>query len=101
VVIRQGSLTVLDAAGPLKQLPLSGGQYDLQGLADFMSEIKDREPDEDKVALLFEPGIAYDTLVQVMDAVRTQPSRPGHPARDLFPQISVGDAPQAAAGGTP
>ncbi|MDR3416193.1 MAG: biopolymer transporter ExbD [Nevskia sp.] len=97
VVIRRDGFTVADASGPLKQLPVTAtGEYDLQGLGDFIGQIKDREPAEDKIALLLEPGITYNTLVQVMDTVRVQPAGPGHPQRDLFPQIAVGDAPQAA-----
>ena len=45
--------------------------------------------------MLAEPNTSYDTLVQVMDAVRA-----GHMAQDgkvvrseLFPNISIGDAP--------
>jgi hypothetical protein len=29
-----------------------------------------------------------------MDTVRVQPASPGHPQRDLFPQIGMGDAPK-------
>jgi biopolymer transport protein ExbD len=103
VIVRTDGLTVADAGGPIKQFPNSEGRYDLHGLADLLDQIKDRAPDDDKITLLLEPGIAYDTLVQVMDTVRLQPSSPGHPQRDLFPQISMGDAPQSAPanGGTP
>jgi len=97
VIVRRDLMIVADAGGELEQVPRAQAQYDLHGLADFMRRVKNHEPAEDKVALLLEPGIPYDTLVQVMDAVRLQPAGPGHPARDLFPQISVGDAPQAAA----
>jgi len=48
-------------------------------------------PDEDKIALLLEPDISYDVLIQVMDTARYYPGEA--PPRDMFPQVSIGDAP--------
>ncbi|MBV8063861.1 MAG: biopolymer transporter ExbD [Nevskia sp.] len=98
VIVRQDGLTVGDEAGVLKQFPLAAGSYDFKGLGELMAQVKDREPAEDKISLLLEPGIQYDVLVQVMDAVRLQAGTPGHPQRDLFPQIAVGDAPNPGTG---
>ncbi len=94
VIVRQTGLTVADSGGAVKELPNTANAYDLPGLADLLSQIKDREPSEDKITLLLEPGVTYDALVQVMDTVRVQPASPGHPQRDLFPQIGMGDAPK-------
>ena len=103
VVVRMDGLTVADENGPLKQFPTTGGVFDYAGVGDLLAQIKDREPTEDKITLLMDPTVPYDVLVQVMDVVRLQPGTPGHPQRDLFPQIAMGDAPQpgaaAAAGG--
>jgi biopolymer transport protein ExbD len=105
IVVRTDGLALSDSNGPIQQFPNGAGGYDLKGLAELLDQIKDRTPDEDKITLLLEPGIAYDTLVQVMDTVRLQPASPGHPQRDLFPLISMGDAPQLNAptvpGGAP
>lgn len=97
VVVRTDGLTLGDSNGPIQQFPNGANGYDLHALGDLLAQIKDRAPDEDKITLLLEPGIAYDVLVQVMDTVRVQAASPGHPQRDLFPMISMGDAPQAAA----
>jgi hypothetical protein len=43
-----------------------------------------------------EPKIAYDNLIQIMDAVRSTEIRIAGSATqrvDLFPHISIGDAP--------
>ena len=96
VIVRQDGMTIGDAGGALRQFPNTGGAYDYKGLGELLAQIKDREPAEDKITLLLEPGIAYDTLVQVMDTVRVQAGTPGHPQRDLFPQIGMGDAPKTA-----
>ncbi|MBU2479036.1 MAG: biopolymer transporter ExbD, partial [Gammaproteobacteria bacterium] len=59
--------------------------------------IKSRYPDKQDVTLLLEPDIAYDSLVQTMDAVRIADTVvAGNLVKvELFPQISVGDAPLA------
>lgn len=98
VIVRQDGLTVGDAGGALKQFPAANGVYDFQALGELLAQVKDREPNEDKITLLLEPGIKYDTLVQLMDTVRVQAGSPGHPQRDLFPQIGVGDAPHPNGG---
>ena len=45
--------------------------------------------------MLSEPNTSYDTLVQVMDSVRAGHSIENHQIvrTELFPQISIGDAP--------
>ncbi len=69
--------------------------YDFDALSEKLSEIKKRYPEKTDVAILLESDIAYDTLVQVMDRVRiTQKIEDGAIVRsDLFPDISIGDAP--------
>ena len=54
-------------------------------------------PDQKAATLLAQPNTPYDTLVQVMDAMRA-----GHLVQgnklvrgELFPNISIGDAPVA------
>jgi biopolymer transport protein ExbD len=69
--------------------------YDFDALSEKLSEIKKRYPEKTDVAILLESDIAYDTLVQVMDRVRiAQRIEDGAIVRsDLFPDISIGDAP--------
>ncbi len=69
--------------------------YDYDALSEKLSDIKKRYPQKTDVAILLESDIAYDTLVQVMDRVRiAQKIEDGAIIRsDLFPDISIGDAP--------
>lgn len=69
--------------------------YDYDALSEKLSEIKKRYPEKTDAAILLESDIAYDTLVQVMDRVRiSQKIEDGAIVRsDLFPDISIGDAP--------
>jgi biopolymer transport protein ExbD len=93
LIVRKDSVELLDREGVIKQLPNSTTGYDFQDLGDLVGQIKDRFPDEDKITMMLEPDIAYDALVQLMDVVRMDPGGNGKPQRELFPQISMGDAP--------
>jgi biopolymer transport protein ExbD len=74
--------------------------YDFDALSEKLSDIKKRYPQKTDVAILLESDIAYDTLVQVMDRVRiAQKVENGTIVRsELFPDISIGDAPVNAGG---
>ena len=63
---------------------------------DVLLEIKRRFPDEDKITLLFAKKVAYKTLIQVMDHVRSTQVVQIDTVQtvELFPNISIGDAPE-------
>ena len=101
VVVRAQSLVVQDKnTGPLTQLPNGAEGYDFAGLSAYLGRVKAQFPELRNATLLLEPDVPYDTIVQVMDAVRSfEGTLDGRPARgELFPQISLGDAPLAAGG---
>jgi biopolymer transport protein ExbD len=101
VVIRPDALEVGDRIGGLIQRIASTPQgYDLAALATLMQQIKSKYPDTKTASVLAQPDTAYDVLVQVMDAVR-EVRPPGAdakaPSLELFPDISIGDAPISVA----
>jgi biopolymer transport protein ExbD len=101
VVIRPDSLDVGDRIGGLIQrIPSTPQGYDLTALATLMQQIKAKYPDTKAASVLAQPNTAYDVLVQVMDAVR-EVRPPGTaakaPSLELFPDISIGDAPISVA----
>ena len=102
IVVREAGMEVGDRyRGVLKTLPSSEAGYDLVGLAAYLKdEVKARFPDKTDATLLLEPDIAYDTLVQVMDTVRVVAMPDGGEPAELFPDISIGDAPAAQATGS-
>ena len=71
-------------------------------LSTKLSELKNRYPQKTDAAILLEQDIAYDTLVQVMDRVRIEEEideiEESIVRSDLFPDISIGDAPVADGG---
>jgi biopolymer transport protein ExbD len=94
VTVRAQQLIVGDMGGTIRVLPSTPAGYDLKALGELLRDIKAQMPTEEKLALLLEPDISYDNLIQVMDAARYFPGEA--PPRDMFPQISIGDAPVMA-----
>jgi len=96
VIVRKNAIQVADrGTGLLKALPNTPQGYDFAGLSDFMQEIKAKFPEKTDATVLLEPDTAYDTVVQVMDAVRAFTVKQGTKSAqaELFPDISIGDAP--------
>lgn len=95
VIIRPNDLVINDRnSGPLKLLENTAGGYDLDGLSEFMRRVKSQYPQMTDATILPGPNVSYDTLVQVMDAVRVyQLPKPPYSKAELFPDISIADAP--------
>ena len=98
VIVRQDKIEVGDRnQGLLGIYPNSDTGYDYDALAVKLRELKKRYPSKTDASILLEQDIAYDTLVQVMDTVRVAQEvneDEGQVERsDLFPDISIGDAP--------
>ncbi len=99
-VHRDGKLELADRNGTLTQIPGTTEGRDLKTLADHLLAIKQADPKEETITLLLEPDVPYDALVQVMDTARTAPGEAifENGSHDMFPLISIGDAPTAQAG---
>jgi biopolymer transport protein ExbD len=96
VIVREDKIEIGDRnQGLLGVYPNGVDGYDFDALAGKLTELKNRYPEKTDAAILLEQDIAYDTLVQVMDKVRVSVTRDGDAIKrsDLFPQISIGDAP--------
>ena len=93
VIIRPNDLVVNDRnSGPLKTFANTANGYDLDRLSEFMRQIKSQFPQMTDATILPAPAIPYDTLVQVMDAVRVY-QLPDYSKAELFPDIAIADAP--------
>ncbi len=97
VVVRHDAIEVGDKIGGLiARIPNTAQGPDLVTLNAQMFEIKKKFPDVTGASLLPEPNIPYDTVIHVMDAMRTGKTANGGTTVvdvDLFPAISIGDAP--------
>ena len=101
IIVRQNVISVGDRnAGLLTRLPTVDGDYDYDGLTEYLKRVKAKFPEKLDAALLLERDVSYDVLVQVMDAVRVYEAEvDGDLVRaELFPEIAIGDAPRRAKG---
>jgi biopolymer transport protein ExbD len=98
VIVRRDSLQVADTnTGPLAApFPNKNGDYDFDALSQYLQFVKSKYPDKTEASVLVEPDTPYDTLVQVMDHVRVLDVNAGlsDVQYELFPDISIGDAPR-------
>lgn len=112
VVIRPDALDVGDRIGGLIQhIPNNAQGYDLASLSTLMQQVKAKFPEAKAATVLAQPNTSYEVLVQVMDTVRegtpapdvalaaaSAPVQGAAPPRvELFPDISIGDAPISVA----
>jgi len=96
VVLRPDAIEIGDRIGGLIQrIPNTDKGYDLSTLAGTMYQIKAKFPDKLDATLLAQPNTSYDALVQVMDVMRVTKTAQGATvvSTELFPNISIGDAP--------
>lgn len=97
VVIRHDAIEVGDKVGGLIQrIPNTADGIDATTLNGVMFVVKNKFPDVTSASVLPEPDVPYDTVIQVMDAMRSGKTANGGTEVvdvDLFPAISIGDAP--------
>jgi biopolymer transport protein ExbD len=100
VVVREDSIEVYYPSGVLiktigpKETD-AGGQLDYATLSLVLQEVKKQDKDKSDVLLLSEAGVDYQSLVTAMDTVRgfTTVVATSAVEIELFPEISLGDAP--------
>jgi biopolymer transport protein ExbD len=106
VIVRKLGLELTNGHQIIATIPNVNGEYDLRTLSRMAMSLKRDYPDANAASVLLEPDIAYDNLVQVMDAIRSAEAEPAAPEADvpkpespkpirvaLFSDIAVGDAP--------
>ncbi|SFF47008.1 Biopolymer transport protein ExbD [Fontimonas thermophila] len=93
VIVRDSGLTLTQNGSVIQSWPKTDSGYNYAALGQSLAEIKNRNPAEDRITLLLEPAVPYDVLIQVMDTVHYLPAAREGVLVDMYPQISVGDAP--------
>ena len=98
VTIRKQYLAISDNRGGLiKTVKRDGSEKDFSRLHDTLKQVKARLPDHTAVTILAERATSYDDLIQVMDSARSFRAQVNNEwvFAELFPDISIGDAPKA------
>lgn len=96
VVVRRDRIEVADGrGGTIKSIPKVDGEHDYAQLSMVMQEVKRRMPEKRDITVLLRDDTSYQTLVTVMDKVRSYPTVQYLEVvqAELFPVISIGDAP--------
>ena len=101
VMVRKDLLQVADRnTGPLAVIANTASGYNYEALTEYLKRVKAKFPEKTDASVLLEADTPYDTLVQVMDRVRVFEVGQGMNTvqAELFPDISIGDAPPVDAG---
>lgn len=108
VIVRQDKIELADRnQGLLAVVPNVDEAHDFVAVGDKLLQFKERYPEKTDASILLEQDIPYDTLVQIMDTVRISEAvevdelddtKQSIVRSDLFPDISIGDAPVLAGG---
>lgn len=96
VVVYDDRLVVADGRGwVIKTVPTVDGEHNYDELSLVMQELKRRMPEKEDITVLLEDDTSYQTLVSVMDKVRSYPTVQALDVvqAELFPVISLGDTP--------
>jgi biopolymer transport protein ExbD len=97
VIVRKEGIQIADrGTGLLKALPDgAAGQHDLKGLSEYLQFVKQKYPQKTDATVLLEADTPYDIVIAVMDTVRAYTAQQDGKflQAELFPDISIGDAP--------
>ncbi|MEE9492754.1 MAG: biopolymer transporter ExbD [Gammaproteobacteria bacterium] len=81
-------------SGEFQTLETSDRESGIQALGSYLLDIKKRHPEKKDITLLLAADIPYSRVIAVMDSVRSSYSETTQTFTELFPAISIGDAPQ-------
>jgi len=99
VTVRQDRIEVGDRTrGLFGTFPVTPDKSELEALNAKLIDIKAENPDVADATLLLEPDVVYERVIELMDAIRQSPEVIEQPDGslmhgELFPAISIGDAP--------
>ncbi len=97
IIVRKNAIVLSDnRGGIIKSLAKTPQGYNFAALTETLKQVKSRVPDKTNASILSEPDTTYDTIVQIMDATRSYRAKDNGEWIDaeLFPDISIGDAPK-------
>lgn len=95
LTVLESVIRISDRSGLIRSFRVQkDGHFDMKPVSTLMMKIKKQSDKTRDVRILFGKNIKYDTLVQVMDAVRSGVVTVDGQAQqiELFPSISIGEA---------
>lgn len=97
VILRNQGIEISDGKGVVASMAKTGDQHDIGKLSEYLINVKAQHNDKTDATLLVESDIPYQDVIRVMDAVKTARVRQAGQEQvqkiELFPDVSVGDAP--------
>jgi biopolymer transport protein ExbD len=101
VILRKNGIEISDGKGVVASMPMIGDKHDLKRLSEYLlnlkAQLKAQNKEKTDATLLIEPEVAYEDVIHVMDAVKAARVRQTEQEQvqkiELFPDVSVGDAP--------
>jgi biopolymer transport protein ExbD len=98
VTVRESGIEIGDrSTGLISRVEKTDSGYDFMQLTEHLKRIKEQFPAKEEATVLVEPYVPYEVVVAVMDRVRVAEERDAELNRvnrvELFPSVSVGDAP--------
>ena len=97
VILRKQKLQLSDGRSVTATIPQRDGKYDIKALSDRLLTLKKEYGAKDDATLLVEPEVEYEDVIHVMDAMKVAEIKKSGMDEalkvDLFPQLSLGDAP--------
>jgi len=98
ITVRESGIEIGDrSTGLMSRIEKTDTGYNLEELTAYLTRVKEQFPTKDDATVLVEPEISYDVVIAVMDRVRVAEEWDADLNRvnrnDLFPEISIGDAP--------
>ncbi|NOY72444.1 MAG: biopolymer transporter ExbD [Gammaproteobacteria bacterium] len=97
VVIRKNNIAITsNKQGLIQRFQKVDGSYDYPAISELLQNMKDKVPEHNSANILLEADIPYEILIQAMDVVRiVEVKQDGLRVQAaLFPEVSIGDAPQ-------
>lgn len=96
IIVRDESIVIQEFASRFStEIKKENNIFDYTQVTAALRKIKETAPQENNASILADPDVEYDVLVQIMDHTRMyRPvDVPNMEFQDLFPGISIGDAP--------
>jgi biopolymer transport protein ExbD len=101
VIVRKEGLELTNGSTRIAALPAINGEYDLKTLSELALSLKREYPDVDNASVLMEPDVKYDSLIQVMDAIRSTEVPAASAGSMLTTQVVAADQQSTDDGGEP